>query len=532
MVYPISSILLALAVIMSAPVNAVDISEGSRPADSQVMVRQVTSLPSTFDPLKQTQPEDAPWLQDLYEGLTRVDPQGNLIPGVAVSWGSNDNRNWIFTLRKNARWSDGTPVTAADFVYGWQQLANADTASRYKTYLQQSGVKNAQQVIRGELPPQALGITAIDSTHLKITLARPLAYFPVMTAHPAFYPQKHRNQSGHWGDNGQAQLFNGAWMLSGHRQPHSIDLNPNPYYYNAAGTVLTKVTYIEIKSNPELFRRYALGNVHISAPLKLHQPVNEPFKNQIMSSPRLANWLLVFDQVNGPTTDVRVRKALSWSIDRKAIVASVLQNRAIAAWQMTPASTGNFTPQLLSAEQHTVQERITQAKSLLLSAGYGPSRPLSLTFSYRDAGDEPQVVHAIAAMWQKQLHAQIILKPLLPGQRPDPVADVTGATVLAEFNHPAAFLNPLTSGHPQNISEFSNKQYDSLIHRAEQESSDQFRNHDYNQAEHLIAEQVPVAPVFQYVTQRLVAPGLQGYQEKNPQGLYYSRELWPGLPVE
>ncbi len=532
MVKSIRSVLLTMAVILSGPVKAVDIPAGAMLSDRQVMVRQVTSLPSTFDPRKQTQPEEAPWLQDLFEGLTRVDSRGNILPGVAVSWGSNDNRNWIFTLRKNARWSDGTPVTAADFVYGWQRLADADTASRYKTYLQQSGVKNAQQVIRGELPPRALGITAIDNTHLKITLARPLAYFPVMTAHPAFYPQKHRNQIGHWRDNEQTQLFNGAWMLSDYSQPHSIDLTPNPYYYNAAGTVLTKVTYIEIKSAPELFRRYALGNVHISAPLKLQQPVQEPFKHQIVSLPRLANWLLVFNQVNGPTTDVRVRKALSWSIDRKAIVASVLQNRAIAAWQMTPASTGNFTPQLLSAEQHTVQERITQAKSLVLSAGYGPSRPLSLTFSYLDAGDEPQVVRAIAAMWQKQLHAHIILKPLSPGPQSEPVSDVSGATLLAEFNHPAAFLNPLTTGHPQNISKFSNKQYDSLIHRAEQESSDQFRNQDYNQAEHLIAEQVPVAPVFQYATQRLVAPGLQRYQEKNPQGLYYNRELWPGQPVE
>ena len=518
--------LLTLAVIMSGPATAANIPADAVLSDRQELVRQVTSLPLTLDPLKQSHPQQAPWLQDLFEGLTTEDPQGNIVPGVAASWISNDNRHWIFTLRKNARWSDGSPVTAHDFVYGWQQLAAPGTASRYKEYLQQSGVENARQVIRGELPPQMLGITAIDNTHLKITLARPLAYFPVMTADPAFYPHKSPGQSNESSAIGQAQLFNGAWQLSSQHQPHSITLIPNPYYYNAVQTVLTKVTYVKINNTPELSGRYARRELQISAPLKPNQQPREKFANQVISSPRLASWQLVFDGVNGPTSDVRVRKALSWSIDRRAIATRVLQNRATAVWQITPASTGNFAPQLLSAEQHTLQERMTQAKSLLLSAGYGPSRPLTLTVSYRDEGDEPQVIRAIAAMWQKQLHAHITLKPQSAGKLPSSVADVTSTIVHAAFNHPAAFLNPLTTGHPQNISKFSNPQYDSLIQRAERESSEPLRNQDYNQAEHLIAEQVPVAPVFQYATQRLVAPEVRGYADKNPQGYVYSRELW------
>ncbi len=517
---------LILVLMMSGLAKAADIPAGAVLSDSQELVRQVTFLPLTLDPLQQTQPQQAPWLQDLFEGLTTEDPQGNIVPGVATSWSSNDNRHWIFTLRKNARWSDGSSVTAGDFVYGWQRLAAPDTDSRYKQYLLQSGVNNAKEVIRGELPPQALGITAIDNTHLKITLARPLAYFPVMTVDPAFYPQKSRNQSNESSDSAQIQPFNGAWQLSSQHPPHSITLTPNPYYYNAAQTVLTKVTYVAINNTPELLRRYARGAVQISAPLNLSPQATATFAGQLVSSPRLANWLLVFDRINGPTSDVRVRKALSWSIDRQAIAAGILQHRAIAAWQMTPASVGNFTPQLLSAEQHTLQERMIQAKSLLLSAGYGPSRPLNLTVSYRETGDEPQVIRAIAAMWQKHLHVNITLKPRTPGQPPNSAANVTGATVQAAFNHPAAFLNPLTSGHPENIGMFSNPQYDSLIQRAERESSELLRNQDYNQAEHLIADQVPVAPVFQYATQRLVAPGVQGYAEKNPQGYAYSRELW------
>lgn len=513
--------LLALAV----SAGAADIPAGKVPAGNQQLVRQVTSLPPVDERLKQSHPEDAPWLQDLFEGLTVVDHQGNIQPGVAVSWSSNDNRHWIFTLRKNARWSDGSQVTASDFVNSWQQLAAPGTPERYQNYLLQSGVYNAPEVLSGELPGQVLGITAIDDWHLKITLSRPLAYFPVMTAHPAFFPDKPPAGTPEAPVSRQPRQFNGAWQLNS-QQPHSVSLVPNPHYHHAEQTILSKVTYIEISNTQELLQRYSRGAVQISAPLKTPPQLTAKLADQLHRSPRLSAQVLVFDRVNGPTSDVRVRKALSWSIDRQAITTDTLQNKAIAGWRMTPSAAGNFTPPLLSAEQHPPQGRISQAKSLLLAAGYGPSRPLNLTFSYRDTGDEPEVAHAIAAMWQKQLNAQVTLKPQSSGQPRFSGADVTTATVHAEFNHPAAFLNQLTTGHPQNISGFSNAAYDSLILRAERESSEPLRNQDYQQAEHLIAEQVPVAPIFQYVTQRLVAPEVQGYSQDNPLGYSNSRELW------
>ena len=122
--------LLALAV----SAGAADIPAGKVPAGNQQLVRQVTSLPPVDERLKQSHPEDAPWLQDLFEGLTVVDHQGNIQPGVAVSWSSNDNRHWIFTLRNNARWSDGSRVTASDSVNSWQQLAAPGTPERYQNY--------------------------------------------------------------------------------------------------------------------------------------------------------------------------------------------------------------------------------------------------------------------------------------------------------------------------------------------------------------------------------------------------------------
>lgn len=534
MVKQLCSGVLLLAAIAGGQGQSAELPGGPVLAARQQLVRQLSDVPQTFDPVQATTPAEMQLVRELFEGLTNQDSHGNTVPGVAVSWSSNDNKHWIFTLRKNARWSDGRPVTAADFVANWQRLVDPATQSPNAEYAIQSGLANAAAIIRGELPPPALGVSIIDDSHLKVTLSRPLAYFPVMTSHTSLFPRPSSvkvNPELRTANHGQL-TGNGAWQTTSLPGQSQIILTPNPQYYNHQYTRLTKVTYLLADDDADALRRFRQGSLDITAPLTGGPSRNliSGFPAQLVSSSRLGTWYLRFDTVRGPTVDVRVRKALSWSIDRETIAGNVLTHGERPAWHFTPDVTSGFTPPVLSVQQYSFRERVAQAKSLLTSAGYGPARPLVLTLRYRAEGSDKQVMQAIANMWQQQLNAVVTLRPRgsgpLAGDRVRSGAGIISATLQAETNHPAAFLNQLTSTHPENISGFSSPQYDALLQRAEHEPSELHRNEDYKQAEHLLAEQVPVVPVYQSATLRLIAPQVRGYPVNNPQDVSYSREMW------
>ncbi|MEN4831085.1 peptide ABC transporter substrate-binding protein [Pantoea vagans] len=516
------------------PAIAANPPAGAQLAEQQQIVRHIKDEPASLDPLKAVGLPEIQVIRDLFEGLTNQDAQGKIVPGVAQSWSSNDNKTWVFTLRNNARWSNGDPVTAQDFVYSWQRLVDPKNSSPFAWFAGLSGIENAAAITKGEMTPDKLGVIAQGKTQLKVTLDRPVPWFPALVANVALFPvpQKTIAQEGDsWTSPGKL-VGNGAYQLSERVVNEKIVLIRNPDYWDDTHSVLTKVTFVPINEESSATKRYRANDVDIteSFPKNMYAMLEKTLPGEVYTPDQLGTYYYAFNTQKGPTADVRVRKALSWSIDRKVIAEKVLGTGEKPAWHFTPDVTAGFKPLPTFMQQHDQNTLNAQAKALLTSAGYGPGKPLKLKLLYNTSESHQKIAIAVASMWKKNLGVDVTLEnqewKTYIDSRNSGNFDVIRASWVGDYNEPSTFLNLLTSGNSSNISRFSNADYDAVIAKASKETNDQARNSDYNRAEQILAEQTPIAPIYQYTNGRLIKPWVKGYPITNPEDVAYSRELW------
>ncbi|THB83576.1 peptide ABC transporter substrate-binding protein [Pantoea allii] len=516
------------------PAIAANLPAGAQLAEQQQIVRHIKDEPASLDPLKAVGLPEIQVIRDLFEGLTNQDAQGKIVPGVAQSWSSSDNKTWVFTLRNNARWSNGDPVTAQDFVYSWQRLVDPRNSSAFAWFAGLSGIENAAAITKGEMTPDKLGVVAQSKNQLKVTLDRPVPWFPALVANVALFPvpQKIIAQEGDsWTAPGKL-VGNGAYQLSERVVNEKIVLTRNPHYWDDAHSVLTKVTFVPINEESSATKRYRSNDIDIteSFPKNMYALLKKTLPGEVYTPDQLGTYYYAFNTQKGPTADVRVRKALSWSIDRKVIAEKVLGTGEKPAWHFTPDVTAGFKPLPTFMQQHDQNALNAQAKSLLAAAGYGPGKPLKLKLLYNTSESHQKIAIAVASMWKKNLGVDVTLEnqewKTYIDSRNSGNFDVIRASWVGDYNEPSTFLNLLTSGNSSNIARFTNADYDAVIAKARRETSDQARNSDYNRAEQILAEQAPIAPIYQYTNGRLIKPWVKGYPITNPEDVAYSRELW------
>jgi oligopeptide transport system substrate-binding protein len=513
---------------------AADVPPGTQLAEKQEIVRHIKDEPASLDPAKAVGLPEIQVIRDLYEGLTNQDASGKVVPGVAESWQSSDNKTWIFTLRKDARWSNGEPVTADDFVYSWQRLVDPKTSSPFAWFAGLSGIENADAIAKGSMGVDKLGVTALDKHRLKVTLVRPVPYFPSLTANFSLYPVSKTVIAQHGSDWTQPTnlVGNGAYKLQDRVVNEKIVLVRNDRYWDNAHSVLTKVTFLPINEESSATKRYRAGDIDIteSFPKNMYALLKKTLPGEVYTPDQLGTYYYAFNTEKGPTADVRVRQALSMTIDRRIIAEKVLGTGEKPAWHFTPDVTAGFTPSQSMLQQHSQEELNVQARTLLAAAGYGPSKPLHLNLLYNTSENHQKLAIAVASMWKKTLGADVKLQnqewKTYIDSRNSGNFDVIRASWVGDYNEPSTFLSLLTSGHSGNIARFKNSDYDAVMAQASMESSDSARNDDYNRAEHILAEQAPIAPVYQYTNGRLIKPWVKGYPIQNAEDVAYSRELY------
>ncbi|WP_367395514.1 ABC transporter substrate-binding protein [Pantoea sp. Ep11b] len=516
------------------PAIAANPPAGAPLAEQQQIVRHIKDEPASLDPLKAVGLPEIQVIRDLFEGLTNQDAQGKIVPGVAQSWSSSDNKTWIFTLRNNARWSNGDPVTARDFVYSWQRLVDPKNSSAFAWFAGLSGIENAAAITKGEMTPDKLGVVALDNSRLKVTLDRPVPWFPALVANVALFPVPEKvitQQGDSWTAPGKL-VGNGAYQLSERVVNEKIVLTRNPHYWDDAHSVLTKVTFVPINEESSATKRYRANDIDIteSFPKEMYGLLKKTLPGEVYTPDQLGTYYYAFNTQKGPTADVRVRKALSWSIDRKIIAEKVLGTGEKPAWHFTPDVTAGFKPLPSFLQQHDQNSLNAQARALLAAAGYGPGKPLKLKLLYNTSESHQKIAIAVASMWKKNLGVDVTLEnqewKTYIDSRNSGNFDVIRASWIGDYNEPSTFLNLLTAGNSSNISRFSNRDYDAVLAKASRETSDEARNSDYNRAEQILADQAPIAPIYQYTNGRLIKPWVKGYPITNPEDVAYSRELW------
>ncbi|WP_215848276.1 peptide ABC transporter substrate-binding protein [Candidatus Pantoea bituminis] len=524
---------LSLASVIS-PALAANVPAGAQLADKQEIVRHIKDEPASLDPVKAVGLPEIQVIRDLFEGLTNQDAHGKIVPGVAQSWSSSDNKTWIFTLRNTARWSNGEPVTAHDFVYSWQRLVDPKNSASFAWFAGLSGIENATAITKGEISPDKLGVTALDNQRLKVTLDRPVPWFPSLVANVALFPvpQKVIEKEGEsWTSPGKL-VGNGAYQLSDRVVNEKIVLTRNPQYWDNAHSVLSKVTFLPINEESSATKRYRSNDIDIteSFPKNMYALLKKELPGEVYTPDQLGTYYYAFNTQKGPTADVRVRKALSWSIDRSIIAEKVVGTGEKPAWHFTPDVTAGFKPLDSILQQHPQNELNAQAKALLASAGYGPEKPLHLKLLYNTSESHQKIAIAVASMWKKNLGVDVTLEnqewKTYIDSRNSGNFDVIRASWVGDYNEPSTFLSLLTSGNTSNIARFKNEDYDAVMAKASSETSEQARNVDYNRAEQILADQAPIAPIYQYTNGRLIKPWVKGYPITNPEDVAYSRELW------
>lgn len=516
------------------PSWAADVPAGTKLAERQEVIRHIKDEPASLDPAKIVGLPEIQVIRDLFEGLTNQSEQGDIVPGVATRWQSNDNRTWIFTLRDNARWSDGTPLKAQDFVYSWQRLVDPANSSSFAWFAALAGIGNAQDIIDGKMSADKLGVTALNDRTLRIQLDKPVPYFPSLTVNASLYPvPRHTIEKfGHaWTRPGNL-VGNGAYTLQDRVVNEKLVAVRNPHYWDNDKTVLNKVTFIPVNQETAATKRYLAGDIDIteSFPKILYQKLLKDIPGEVYTPPQLGTYYYAFNTQKGPTADVRVRQALNMTIDRRILTDKVLGTGEKPAWHFTPEVTAGFSPESSPLEEMSQEELNAQAKMLLRAAGYGPDKPLDLTLLYNTSENHQKIAIAIAAMWKKNLGVDVKLQnqewKTYIDSRNTGNFDVIRASWVGDYNEPSAFLSLLNSTHSGNISRFNSPAYDKILNQAALETTNNARSHDYNLAEKVLQEQSPIAPIYQYTNGRLIKPWLKGYPIGNPEDVAYSRTMY------
>ncbi|WAG08246.1 peptide ABC transporter substrate-binding protein [Aeromonas jandaei] len=525
-----------VAGLLSLPVWAAEVPAGTRllPPEQQTFVTNISTEPTTIDPQLVEETAGSAIVNDLFEGLYMLDASGKTQPAGALSYELDSTGTvYTFKLRPEAKWSNGEPVTAADYVYGWQRAANPKTASNYAWFIELMGIANASEVIQGKKSPDALGVKALDEHTLQVTLKKPVPFFlktlALYTTFPA--PKATIEKYGkEWVKPGNI-VSNGAFVLKEWTPNERLTAERNPHYWDNRHTVLNKVIYLEVVSETSAYNRYRTGELHYTTyPLEQYKQLKSQSPEELVSVPTLASYYYVFNTQRKPFDNPKVRKALSLAIDRETITDKILGQGQIAAYSFTPPIVDGFELKKPASQLQSKEERIKQAKALLTEAGYGPDKPLTVDILYNTNESHRKIALAISSMWKHNLGVTATLNNMewktMVSALNEGDFGVSRYGWNGDYNDASTFLDIMTSSSSANSGKWFNKEYDALLAKAHDSLDPAERNTLYQQAEALIDADAPIAPIYFSVKSRLLKPFVKGYPHLNPQDVVYSKELY------
>ena len=473
--------------------------------------------------------------RDLFEGLLNQDADGNVVPGVALSFeASEGNTVYTFKLRES-KWSNGDPVTANDFVYAWRRAVDPKTASPYQWYMEIMALKNVKAVSKGEMELSELGVEAVDDYTLKVTLENPIPYFPSMVSHSTTFPT-HKATIDKFGDKWtrpENMVSNGAYKLTEWVLKERSVRERNTNYWNNDATIIDKVVALVINDENVALTRYKAGELdRTEIPAGQYPALKKSNPDEAFSFPRLCNYYYTFnlsdsDQAPKAFKDIRVRQALSYAVDRNIIVNNVLKGGQYPAYTFTPEATAGFQVPDVPYAKMTQKERDKKAVELLKAAGYGKDNPLKFDLLYNTDEAHKKVATTLSQMWKQKLGVQVVLanqewKTFLETRKSQAFSLARGAWC-GDYNEASTFLDLMKSDAGYNHGKFVNSDVDKLL-TAAKTSKDPSEN--YKGVEQIMADEMPVIPLYHYTGILMMKPDFKGWPFNNVQTKTYSRAFY------
>lgn len=524
---------LALGMVLLAIVgfrNTFPTSETQSVDTPRTLNRGLVGDPESLNPHYFSSDQAATILRDVGEGLVSISADGELVGGVAKSWELSENGLvYTFRLRADARWSTGIRVTAQDFVSSYQMLVDPGRASSNVRALR--AVVNADLIAKGKEEVSTLGVKAVRDDLLEVHLEYPQPYFLQMLSHPSLYPVV--GLKGTESRSGQPSgVSNGAYYLDDWTKGSEIILRKNPEYWGAGDVYFETVRYHVVEEGAE-FNRFRSGELDITSTVSAEafSIAKREFSNELKVAPRLGVYYYGYNLDHPVFSKNRnLRKALSLAIDRELLVHKILARGEEPAYGWVPSSISSYTPQSLEELQFSKEARELEARRFYGAAGYGPTTKLKVQLRYNTSDVQRRVALAISAMWRDVLGVETELvneefKVLLSNIRDGSATQIFRLSWIGDYNDPQTFLELFESNHAQNLTRYSNAEFDRLLRAARTEASDAVKRRSLlEEAEKIALSDHPVIPLYTYVSKHLVSKNIVGWRP-NVLDIHLSKHL-------
>lgn len=513
--------------------TAASSTASNAPKDSVKTLRRGNGAePGTLDPHKAQGVPASNVLRDILEGLVSEKPNGELIPGAAERWEmSPDGTRYLFHLRKNAIWSNGDPVTAADFVFSLRRSVDPKTGSEYANIL--APIANAQDIIEGKLPPEKLGVAALGDYQLEIRLNAATPYFLGLLTHSTSWPVHPASVKEHGDQFTRPENFvgNGAYTLDDWVVRSHIRLRRNPKYWDNDQTKIEIVEYLPIEDADSALKRYRAGELDWASNVPSSQMdwIKKNLADELLISPLLGTYYYGLNLKQAPFKGKpKLRRALSLAINRQIIIDKIGKLNQIPAYGWVPPGTLNHQAPQLDIANWTQQEREAEAAKLYAQAGFSKDQPAEIEILYNTSEGHKKIAIAISQMWKQTLGVKTTLRnqewKVYLDARQGGKTQAYRAGWIGDYNDPYTFAEILWSKHGMNDMGYKNPEYDDLLMQASTEVDLKKRSTILQKAEEVMLADQPIIPIYFYVSARLVKPRVSGY-EANIMGHHYSKNL-------
>lgn len=514
-----SSTFLAAATLLTACSS----NKSSSSSKSQSISWMNTAEINTLDASKATDQASYEQINNIEEGLYLLGKNAKVQNALATkTTTSKDGKTWTFTLRKNAKWSNGDPVTAQDFVYSWRRTVDPKTASEY-SYLF-SGITNADQIVAGKKKPATLGIKADGKYKLTVTLEKRIPYFKLLMAFPLFFPQNQKfieKAGSKYGTSSKYMIYNGPFVQEGWTGSNlSWKLVKNKNYWDKKSVKLDNVKFSVQKTPATDYNLYQSGKLDaafLDASATRSLKGKTGYTQRKMSSTQYLSYNL---KKRKEFQNVYLRQAISLAINRKELVKTLGGAATVADTfdpdGMTTVGGKDYTDTVRNADTKKYDTyNVALAKQLYKKALKQLGKK---SISFTLLGDDDDTAKKAAEFVQSQLETnlkmdvsvQSIPKKTRLNRMMSGNFDVVSTGWNADFSDPISFLDLQVTGNSYNYGKWSNKTYDKYVAASKTTSSTSERFSDMAKAEQVLLEQQGVTPLYHPIEAWMVKPNIKG----------------------
>ena len=527
------AVLLASTLAMGTILTGCSSSGGDSASSEEGVVLNVNvgPEPETIDPAKNTTVDGATLINHAFEGLMKIDSEQKVVEGQAASYtASEDGLVYTFTLRDDAKWSDGQPVKAEDFVYAWQRLATPETGADYNYMIDM--VLNAPEILAGEKDPSELGIKAIDEKTVEVTLHTATPYFLEVCAFPATYPVRKdiiEANADSWSTAEDTYIGNGPYVLESWEHQSQMVYTQNENYYDVESLGPDKINFVLMDDSNTILS--AFKNEEILFGDQLPSEEMEAMKdNGLYIEGQLGTYFLCLNVEDEVLKDTKIRQALSLAVDREYITEKVTKGGQVPAdsfvgMGLSDVEQGSEFREVGKKwyDLEDYEGNIKKAQDLLKEAGYPNGEGLPTIELMFNPGNE-DVMEAVQHMWKENLGVNTTLSAqdwnVFVATRSNGEYQAARHGWLADYNDPISFLDMWVTDGGNNDAEWSNAEYDKLISEVKASSDKNERYAKMHQADEILAAEMPVIPLYYYTDAYLKSDKLEGFYT-SPLGYKY-----------